>query len=341
MDAAQLRRPALWKRFAQYALVALCTIYVVQFFRANTDALKLAAAVRPSAVVWLIVLNLVSLLLQSCRQRIVLVKVSQRHIPFWRWYQLFVLGTFINRAFPQAGALFRSIRLKAEYGVPYTRYISAYVSFSWLDTAINFITALVVVHFTQPDLAIAGYPARLIIIALIILTLVATPVVGSAILWLRGRVPWFAWAQNRLAEVFEATFATLGDAGYLAKVAATGLLSFALTAVVFQVSFRAFGTDVPWSVLALYCVMMKLSNQIVITPGNMGVREVAYGLLGRLAGVGEGQALLVSILTRLVTTIVVIVMGLSLGGLGFIRKGPGDTASGTQPPQQDTRGGSH
>ena len=69
MDAAQLRRPALWKRFAQYALVALCTIYVVQFFRANTDALKLAAAVRPSAVVWLIVLNLVSLLLQSCRQR--------------------------------------------------------------------------------------------------------------------------------------------------------------------------------------------------------------------------------------------------------------------------------
>ena len=76
---------------------------------------------------------------------------------------------------------------------------------------------------------------------------------------------------------------------------------------------------------------MKLSNQLILTPGgNLGIREIAYGILGRLAGVGMGQAMLASIIIRIVGTILIFSLGGAFGGFGLLGKTEHDKVAGDE-----------
>ncbi|MBN1818622.1 MAG: flippase-like domain-containing protein [Sedimentisphaerales bacterium] len=306
------------KGIVQYALLLFCVAYIIRFFWNNQESLNTLLSLDLWALGMLAVLSVISLFLQSFRQRIILHKINAMHIPYMHWFRIFILGTFLNRVFSQFGNIYRGIRLKKEYGISYTHYISIYVSFSWLDTTLNFLIALAVVGLLDRSLQIGSVRAVWLLLLLAIAVAVVPLLLHGLASFLRTRIPYFSWLQTRLGEVLRVTVAGASDPLYLAKVALTGLLSFALTLSVFYVSFKALGMEVPWPVLALFCVIMKLSNQIVLTPGNLGVRELAYGILGELAGVGMAQALLVSLITRIMNTSVIIFMGIAFGGLGLL-----------------------
>ncbi|MBN1125812.1 MAG: flippase-like domain-containing protein [Sedimentisphaerales bacterium] len=314
------------RKIIQYVLLLCCALYIIRFFWKNQDSIKALLSLHLWALGMLAVLSVISLFLQSFRQRIVLHKVSAVHVPYVQWFRIFILGTFLNRVFSQFGNVYRGIRLKKEYSISYTRYISIYVSFSWLDTTLSLLVAMAVIGLLDPSLRIGGFPAVWLLLALAVAVALIPLVLHGLALFFRTRIRYCSWLQSRLGQVLHVTVSSASDPLYLAKVALTGLLSFTLTLSLFYLSFRALGVQVPWPVLALFCVIMKFSNQIVLTPGNLGVRELAYGILGELAGVGMAQALLVSIITRIMTTVVIILMGIAFGGLGLLfQRGQYDT----------------
>jgi hypothetical protein len=71
--------------------------------------------------------------------------------------------------------------------------------------------------------------------------------------------------------------------------------------------------------LAVFYALFKLSFYINLTPGNLGVQEVVWGKLSELMGIGMAQGVLVSAFVRVVSTGVILVLGIALGGWDMLR----------------------
>ncbi len=310
----------LWKKVARYLLTVVCCAYIVNFFLANRESFERVLLFDMSIVMTMLGLSVAAIGMQSYRYKIIIGKFSGKRLPYLAWLRIFVLGTFLNRIFPQAGNVFRGVSLKQRFDISYTRYISSYAGFMWIDTTLSIATALAVVLVLDPSLRIASVPAAVLIAALLC-AVAAVPFVLKLVGdFLKGRFNYFLWLQSKLAEVFSVMADSVRDVGYLVRISATGLCSFAITISIFYMCFHGLGLDVSWSMLAVFCVIMRLSNQMVITPGNLGVREIAYGVLGELAGVGMAEAMLVSIIIRIVGTTVIFAFGTALGGVGLLKR---------------------
>ena len=87
-------------------------------------------------------------------------------------------------------------------------------------------------------------------------------------------------------------------------------------------------------VLALFYIILKISTEILITPGNIGPREVAYGVLSESMGIGMGQGIAVSVIIRVLGTGTVLVLGSCFGGIDLLRH----KEDYARPQQGDTEG---
>ena len=65
-------------------------------------------------------------------------------------------------------------------------------------------------------------------------------------------------------------------------------------------------------------MVLKLSNQVIITPGNFGIRELTYGIIGTQLNISMADGVIISILLRVVGTSVVIITGFLMGGIELL-----------------------
>ena len=72
----------------------------------------------------------------------------------------------------------------------------------------------------------------------------------------------------------------------------------------------------------LYAILLKLSLLVNITPGNLGLRELVYGQLSQALGTGVEASILVSGIIRMVTYLLLSVLGVLFGGLALLRHPP-------------------
>jgi hypothetical protein len=62
----------------------------------------------------------------------------------------------------------------------------------------------------------------------------------------------------------------------------------------------------------VFYALYRLTFHVNITPGNIGIRELAYGLLCAQADVGMSKGILVSAELRILSTVVLLVLGVLL-----------------------------
>ncbi|HDZ69283.1 MAG TPA: flippase-like domain-containing protein [Phycisphaerales bacterium] len=309
-----------YKKIFQWILAFVCLCYIVLFFCKNRDSLKVIFSLDFVAIAYLVLFYTIGLILQCYRYVVVIRKCSGSKIPFIRWFRIFILGTFLSKIIPQAGNIYRSVCLKKDFHVSYTSYISSYVSFAWLDTTLNLIIALIVVLIFNPSLRIGNLKAYHLILFLAVLAAVIPFTLNIICTFLESRIKYFSWLHSKVSEVLRVSVSNVRDGIYIARIGLTGMLSFINVMIIFYVCFRSLGVQVELPVLTLFFVILKLSNQLVITPGNLGVRELAYGILGELANIGMAQAILASVIFRIVGTILVFALGLLFGGFNLLRK---------------------
>lgn len=65
--------------------------------------------------------------------------------------------------------------------------------------------------------------------------------------------------------------------------------------------------------LALFLALYKLSTLVVLTPGNLGIREMAFGFLSQALGIGMAEGILASAMLYAVHSSLVIPLGLAFG----------------------------
>ena len=101
---------------------------------------------------------------------------------------------------------------------------------------------------------------------------------------------------------------------------AVGLLAFINISAIFYMCFDSMGVNILFSKAALFNIVSKLSNQIVITPGNLGLRELIYSWLSEITNIGMSEGLIAAVVLRIVDSCVSITLGILFGGLNLLKK---------------------
>jgi uncharacterized protein (TIRG00374 family) len=307
------------KTFLKIAIVAACIVYIADFFYTNRNSLSIVIRMNFATLLILVLLSFSYMLLHSWRFQFILQKCGSRKIAFWQWFKILTLGNFLNMVFSQLGNVYRGVKLKKEHDISYTSYITTFASFAWMDTWMNLVLAIVIILLVKPDLKIGSFSASslLVIICAVIIIL---PVMASLFLrFIRFKNRYLDWTKSKLSQVLTATLDNIKDTSFLLKIILLGVTIFALVVFSYHVLFAGFDMQLTLPVLAVFCTLLSLSTFFVITPGNIGIQEIAFGFISQQLGIGMAQGILVSVVSRIISTTLTILLGVLFGGINLIK----------------------
>ncbi len=183
----------------------------------------------------------------------------------------------------------------------------------------NLIIAAVLIISINPGMKIGQLLAWEALTVLIIVIIMAPILANSVLLKISFNSKRLSWVHSKLSEVIEISIKNIKDVSFLFKIFCIGMLLFIRTCVLFSIYFLFFNVNVDLPALALFYALFKLGTFIVLTPGNIGVQEVAWGILSEIMGIGMAQGVLVSVFIRVVATCSIFVLGITLGGMDLLQ----------------------
>jgi uncharacterized membrane protein YbhN (UPF0104 family) len=144
------------------------------------------------------------------------------------------------------------------------------------------------------------------------------------------RFRWAAWARARLAEMVSVTLQSVREPGYLARVSWWTLVAFVQASAMMWIGFVALGIPVGIAEAIAFYVLLQLATYVQVTPGNLGLQELAFAALSAGFGATVADGVLVSTVVRVTGVIALLVTALPVGGLEALR-----LARATQPEDGD------
>ncbi len=312
-------------------VLAVCLGYLLVFFHRNRSTLQIAFRLNWRLLAGMLALQLAYYPLQALRLHVIIGRRSDTSPSFLPWLRVFVVGRFVNMVVSQAGNLYRAAYLKKEYRIPYTRYIGGLAAVAWLDLCVSLAVAVTAILIFEPQLTVGPFPLWGLC-GLLLAVIMTVPLVTHLIMRrLSFRSRRLEWIRERIAAVVDMTVASLRDIPCLLVVVGLGLIIFTRTVLLFRLYFLVFQIHTSLSELAIFYALFALGGLVMITPGNVGIQEVAWGFLGGLIGVGMAQGVLVSGFGRVVAAGVIACLGVPLGAIDVLRNrnGLSDPAVGT------------
>ena len=139
-----------YRKVLQWGLAVFCISWVGWYFFHNRQDLDLFLSLRPVTIVILLFLFTLHLLLYSLQFYFVLRQCARRQLPFSAFFKTIILGRFLSSIAPQAGAVCRAVYLKHKFDISYTRYLSGFFCFLWIDAAMNILFSAVIFGLYDP-----------------------------------------------------------------------------------------------------------------------------------------------------------------------------------------------
>lgn len=291
--------------------------FVVHRLASEPDALHRVLQTQPSILLGVATLIVVSQLLMSNRFALAVQLCGGRKLSQLTWFRLISVGQMLNLFAPQLGTIYRGVTLKREHGITYMSYASGLFAFVWLDLIAGLSIALLLIALLEPGLRLGALPG-LPLLALGLVVLLIAPFFTR---WLLAKPRMSSAAitkiQTRMTTLLGSASALLHSRALVSFLLVNVLVTLDQVAALWLL-FHSVGASPPLAALLLFQVLLKLSNQVMITPGNLGITELMFGLLAYGAQFSVEQGLAVSLLYRVIGTIVVILLGVICGGAGWL-----------------------
>ncbi len=308
------------KKIIKLIILFVSIAYISHFFYKNWNTIEIGFRFNKLIIGLILILSLSALITYAYRLKIILDKCAGTSPLFWNWFKIIILGRFLNLIFSQMGNIYRGIELKKNYQISYTNYISTFVSFVWMDLCLNLIISEFVIVFLNPDIKICNYNITNILLLIVLFTFLS-PIFAKFFLQLFfKKFRWFLWINSKLTEVLTITLNNLKDFRYMTKFILLGLFVLAQTLAGYFLLFLSFEIKLSFPTLIIFYTLLKFSTFVVITPGNMGIQEIAFGFLGEQMGIGMAQGILVSAVGRVISTSIIILSGIIFGGVGLLKR---------------------
>lgn len=306
------------KRSLRWGIAVVAMAIVVHQLLGDPEPLRRILRTPPPVLLGLCALVIVNQVLASQRFSLAMSHAGGGGLGFAVWFRLTSVGQMLNLFVPQLGNLYRGVTLKRDYGVSYMAYATGLVSFVWLDMVMGVAIAFLAIALLEPGLELADVSA-LLLLAVAELCILLGPILAAQVL---RRLPpssgLVGRAQARLTTL-------LGTASAAARSPRLMLRFFLLNIVVtvgqtatLWLAFHSVGGNSELSAMVLFQILVKISSQVVVTPGNLGITELAYGLLAHGSERTLQQGLAVSLLLRAVGSAMVMLLGLASGGAGVL-----------------------
>jgi len=303
----------------QFGILFLCLAYIAWFLWDRRRDLTLSIELGPFFVFFISVLCILYFIVYGLRFKLVIEKSSGYNLPYIAWLKCFILGRFFNQLFPQFGNVYRSFHLKNIFGVPHTLYISSFFSFTWMDTVLNFAVTLAALVILDFKLSLFGFNAIALIAFLLLITVCIPLFLQRLFHLLRFENKSLDWVSLKLKAVFDITVTNITKINFVFWFTVLGVIGFFLVLLTYYFIFSGIGVSVQLTHLVLFYTLRKLSSSINITPSNLGIRELAYGVLCFDLGYGMAVGIMASAILRVFNFVILVILGISLGGVGIIK----------------------
>jgi hypothetical protein len=293
----------------KWILLGASLLAVIYALANERETFSQAMLISPSRLALIITLLVVYFLIYSYRFVILIEKHCACRIGLLPWLRMLIVVRFMNNTVPQMGTVYRGVHLKKDFGVSYTDYISANLFFILTDTVFNFAIAAVLLIATGNTLSFGGIHASLWLTAGFIGLLALPYLVAYVLSHVRAAQQKPNKIVRVLSEVAQEITASVRDIRYMLLSNMLALASFITMAWVFHLLLQAVDVNLPFGTLAVFYALYRLTFHVNITPGNIGIRELAYGLLCAQADVGMSKGILVSAELRVLSMVVLLVLG--------------------------------
>lgn len=294
-------------------LLAIAFLGVATWLVARDPAPLIAlASVDPLVLVAMVVLIVANQLVMSLRIGYAVEECAGAAISKWIWFRLTSIGQFLNLMVPQLGNLYRAVVLKRDHGVAYTHYAAGLFAFVWIDLMIGIVFALIVIAIQDSSMRVGSMPA-IAVLALLLAAALLAPILAKRVLSTRG-TGRIAALRMRATALLDTATRVLVEGSYLVRALVLNVLLVATQVASLHLAFDSVGASLDIGHLMLFQVILRISNQIVITPGNLGLTELAYGVLASASGSTVQLGVAAAVMIRAIGSVVVIALGLALGG---------------------------
>lgn len=308
--ASSKKKPFKGKKALQALIGAVCVVFVLATLVKEREVLLQARSIAAGDIFTIFVLLVLYFVLYAYRFVLLIEKHCGCRIGLLKWIRMLVVVRFLNNMVPQMGSIHRGIALKRDFGVSYTDYIAANLFFIWSDTVLNFLIALLLFWGGSTALELFGLSAGSFL-ALSSGALVAAPFLAHLVI---GFIPNPPKLIQKLGQVAEEVVSGVKDLRYMFSTACIAVVSFLITSHVFRVLLGTVGAEVDLATLAVFYALYRLTFHINITPGNVGIREIAYGLLCAQAHIGMSKGLLIAAELRVLSILVLLIIAASVAG---------------------------
>jgi len=245
-------------------------------------------------------LALFHIVMLSCRYLVILRGLGLRKIGFLAWFRIFVTGSILNYFLGQSGNVYRAMALKKKYGFEYTNTVATYIAFAWMDTLLNTFLITAIVALWDHRLQIGGvkvFPVAGVALVVLLLLPFAARILGRrAVAWTEQRSAWL----HRLVRTASNAAHMTTRPSLVAAISGIGLGTFGLQMTMVYIAFRGLGINLGLAELAIFVGLLQLSAVVIITPGNLGIIELAYGFLSQAIGFRITDGFIVSGILRMV-----------------------------------------
>lgn len=221
-----------------------------------------------------------------------------------------IVSRFMNNLVPQTGNVYRGMRLKHDLGLPWKGYAMISVATVLADIsgliAIGLAT-LAIRGTSLPGLSLAplGSGPEVLLVSLgVALAIIPVLLISNKLCNRSAERP----ETHEHALTFRQSLSVIlrpGVALLLFVQTVTMLLSLS---TVLWLIFRSMGIDSGFLAAILFVIVTRLVQYVAITPGNIGPRELLYGILGSQMVIGTAAAVAASIVLRIFSWTVLAVL---------------------------------
>ncbi len=303
------------KKWISMGLALLLVGYIVYYIFQNREDFLILKSIRLLDIGLLFMVVFFSTLVSAVRLLVVMKRFGLRGMNFPGWFRIFVLARFFNRLVPQGGNLYRALKLKKENGFSLKNYTLSFLSYTWVELVVAFVLISGVIGLFQPRLKIGAFPALPFSILSVVVLIVVPLIYHRVVKRVPGGGGFFSTSLKDIGAMVEKTL----DTRLLLKSVFLCVLTFVLALLWFYLGFRSIGVEVGIGALSVFTVIMRMGLIASLTPGNIGVLEIAYGVLASSFGFDFSMGLIVAAVTRTVSFLAVFLLGVLFGGIPLVK----------------------
>ena len=266
------------------------------------DKLARLAAIAPWDLLTLLMLCLLLFMPNGLIRRAMAAHFGVR-LQFVEWYGMILFTNLLNLVLPaRADMLFTAGYLKRMHGLSLAHFASMTYGNAVLFASVMVVEALLGLGYIAWDSGdwsarVLGFAAVMGGLALALLLLPVLPVGGG------GRLA------NGIRRALDGWHSLRQAPRLLPQLARYMVLGSLIFAAWMYMSYRALGFEVELARVLVAGVVVQLSFLVVLTPGNLGIREALTGFVSQLIGLGFAEGVIVTLLQRGVSLLVFSVVG--------------------------------